>query len=238
MTSHPPKRFPGAATIVLILWTILFWLWITISINTSPKFARAYQLPFVKGLMHILDAACILAIAKRFTHTGTIANWLKDRGVLVNGSCLRTEVPLIFHAAIVGMGLYIMPWCVRLSFANWGRQPSSSFSAMDDLAILLLPAIEELVYRGCLYSAWRGGHSIPTSIMLTFVPVAVSHWSICVESLFNFLMLTATNAVFCLYREFCYSLWPSIACHTSYNACYLLVLHLDWRGFSFPNNPP
>lgn len=86
------------------------------------------------------------------------------------------------------------------------------------VAAVCAPFLEEPVFRGFVYGAFRRHHSAAVSIGLVAGVATLLHGSRALGSLQGITAIGVANVAFCILREKTGSLWPPIVCHLAFNA--------------------
>jgi len=86
------------------------------------------------------------------------------------------------------------------------------------VATVCAPFVEEPVFRGFVYGAFRKHLSAAVSIGLVAGIATLLHGSRALGSLQGITAIGVANVAFCILREKTGSLWPSMACHLAFNA--------------------
>jgi membrane protease YdiL (CAAX protease family) len=89
--------------------------------------------------------------------------------------------------------------------------------------VILAPVLEEPIYRGFLYKAFRGSYSILPSVLLIVAWTAMTHWPQYSHSLLAAFDLSVLTVIQCYLREKSDSLWDCIFCHLIFNSSSLIV---------------
>ncbi len=89
------------------------------------------------------------------------------------------------------------------------------------VAVLAAPLVEEIAFRGFLYTALRSGMNVWGAAVLSAVVFAAVHPTIPGE----FLPLVALGVVLAIVREKTGSLLPSMVCHATNNLVTLLLVY-------------
>ena len=127
----------------------------------------------------------------------------------------------------LGGGLAVTLWLSRTVFKNVPTpdQPFAPILATGGpaaivlvfvLAAVIAPVVEEVFFRGALYTALRGGMGVWPSVLLSAAIFAVGH-----PLPGGFLLILVLGSVLALVREKTGSLVPSIVCHAVYNTVLL-----------------
>ena len=80
------------------------------------------------------------------------------------------------------------------------------------------PFLEEVVFRGFLYRAFRGSYSGFFSTVSVICVLAYFHWVAVSHSLYSLCCLVSIWALLCALREATPGVWNCILCHSAYNA--------------------
>lgn len=94
--------------------------------------------------------------------------------------------------------------------------------------LYLLPLVmaafwEEPVYRGFVYKAFRGSHSVMVSTAIVIGITAYTHWNQYSHFGWAVISLSSWMVVQCYLREKSDSLWDCILCHLVFNASGLFI---------------
>jgi membrane protease YdiL (CAAX protease family) len=84
--------------------------------------------------------------------------------------------------------------------------------------ILVAPFFEEIVLRGFLYRAFRGGYGQLNSTLLVLCITMGFHWSVMSNSLYTPMCFILLSILVCMLREWTTSVWNCVLCHAAYNA--------------------
>ena len=218
-------KFFGMVVVFNALWTVIdhvlrgrfhhfyWWTW------SGPGF-------FLRALtwnaMHLL-------IAAYFARTESIAAFWKAMGL----DRKPTNHVWLGLAAVLGNRLgghviYVLKWAKGYGTYDIDAfQQTHGFERYFFLLPLLLAAfLEEPVYRGFLYKAFRGSFSMGASTTLVVAFTAYTHWNQYSHFGLAAIILSAWTVVQCYIREKSDSLWDCIICHLVFNASSLFVSHL------------
>lgn len=84
--------------------------------------------------------------------------------------------------------------------------------------ILVAPLFEEIVLRGFLYRAFRGGYGQLNSTLIVLCITMGFHWSAISNSLYTPMCFILLSILVCMLREWTTSVWNCVLCHAAYNA--------------------
>lgn len=137
-----------------------------------------------------------------------------------------TRVNARWIAAAIAIGGLVWFLCWLLTFQMYGGH--FSFMALTEptgaaIVLMLTPLIlEEPLLRGFVYKAMRNRYSVVVSTTIVVVCSLLFHTGNFVL-VPGFISLIVFEFVLCVLRERAGSLWPSIACHTTYNVLFGLI---------------
>lgn len=130
-----------------------------------------------------------------------------------------------WHYVVLLIGFYMLAAVVNEYFPSeetqFSRMTTSSLGAVISVAILATfsaPFVEEVIYRGLLFSAFRRRFGPVISIALVTSAFAAVHVPQYIESLTTVALLTVISLVLTIIRERTGNLWPCIVFHTVFNA--------------------
>jgi membrane protease YdiL (CAAX protease family) len=108
-------------------------------------------------------------------------------------------------------------YCLRLAY---GSTALGWFENIRPRSFLVLfgPMIEEPLFRGYFYPAFRVRYPVLKSIGLMLVIVAVTHSVNLFRNPVNLFFITSVHVLLCLLREYNSSLYPALFFHLGYNA--------------------
>lgn len=94
-------------------------------------------------------------------------------------------------------------------------------------ATFTAPLVEEVIYRGILYSAFQRTVGVPAAVGLTTLLFAVVHFPQYIESLPTLILICLLSLVLTLVRVSTGNLLPCIALHTAFNAIQSVLLIVE-----------
>jgi len=94
-------------------------------------------------------------------------------------------------------------------------------------ATFTAPIVEEVVYRGILYSAFQRSVGIPAAVVLTTFFFAIVHFPQYIESLPTLILICLLSLILTLVRVRTGNLLPCIALHTAFNGIQSVLLILQ-----------
>ena len=94
-------------------------------------------------------------------------------------------------------------------------------------ATFTAPLVEEVVYRGILYSAFQRSVGVPAAVILTTFLFAIVHFPQYIESLPTLILICLLSLILTLVRVRTENLLPCIALHTAFNGIQSLILILE-----------
>jgi len=94
-------------------------------------------------------------------------------------------------------------------------------------ATFTAPLVEEVIYRGILYSAFQRSVGVPAAVVLTTFLFAIVHFPQYIESLPTLILICLLSLILTLVRVRTKNLLPCIALHTAFNGIQSLVLILE-----------
>ncbi len=94
-------------------------------------------------------------------------------------------------------------------------------------ATFTAPLVEEVVYRGVLYSAFQRSVGVPAAVGLTTFLFAIVHFPQYIESLPTLILICLLSLILTLVRVHTKNLLPCVALHTAFNAIQSLILLLQ-----------
>ncbi len=132
----------------------------------------------------------------------------------------QTKAGLVLHGFIIGVGLQVIPWVV---FEGDGKPADERVStgAFLSATILFMPLLEDVVFQGFLYPVYRRRFGVSLSIVFLSLVTVAAHSLVITPHLYLILAVFFSEMIFCLYREYTLSLWPTTACHFANNAASL-----------------
>lgn len=96
--------------------------------------------------------------------------------------------------------------------------------ALAILAVLSAPLVEEVVYRGVLFSAFQKRFGVPSAFALVTLLFALVHVPQYLESISTILLLTLLSVILTFLRVYSGNLWPAFLLHTVFNGLQSLLL--------------
>jgi uncharacterized protein len=103
--------------------------------------------------------------------------------------------------------------------------------AVGGLAVLIAPFMEELVFRGVLFSFFERLGGFRTAVPATAVLFAALHYPEYAGAWTHVFMILLVGVVLSIARAMTGSLVPSFLLHTAYNATFIGLLFLGTHGF-------
>ena len=94
-------------------------------------------------------------------------------------------------------------------------------------ATFTAPLVEEVIYRGIVYSAFQRSVGVPAAVVLTTFLFAVVHFPQYIESLPTLILICLLSLILTLVRVRTKNLLPCIALHTAFNGIQSLLLILE-----------
>jgi membrane protease YdiL (CAAX protease family) len=106
------------------------------------------------------------------------------------------------------------------------------------VATVSAPLIEEVIYRGVLYSAFQRAFGIPLAFLLVTLLFALVHVPQYYPSYSTILLLTLLSVTLTGLRVWSNNLWPCVVLHTIFNGLQSTLLIAEpWIGGGLPPNP-
>lgn len=95
------------------------------------------------------------------------------------------------------------------------------------MATFTAPLVEEVIYRGVLYSAFQRSVGVPAAFCLVTLLFAFVHVPQYYPSVATIVLLSLLSVTLTAMRVFSRNLWPCIVLHTVFNATQSLMLILE-----------
>jgi uncharacterized protein len=108
---------------------------------------------------------------------------------------------------------------------------ASAVYAVGGLAVLVAPFMEELVFRGVLFSFFERLGGFRIAVPGTAVLFAALHYPEYAGAWTHVFMILLVGLVLSIARAMTGSLVPSFLLHTAYNATFIGLLFLGTHGF-------
>jgi membrane protease YdiL (CAAX protease family) len=103
--------------------------------------------------------------------------------------------------------------------------------ALAAFAIVVGPFMEELIFRGVLFSIFEARAGLPITIMITAALFAAMHIPEYRGAWYHVLFIFLVGLVLSLARGLTQSLAPSVILHITYNTCLMVVLFFATSQF-------
>lgn len=209
---------PHAVLLSLLGFDLLYW---HIIFKLVLALFPAVESGSLRVVMDGIYALGLLTVGRLLGTAQTTPLWLKHCGLIRQNLPNSRDVAFICHGIIIGVGIFVIPWILLFGgFGYFERSADNPYAGVPPVAILLMPIVEETVFTGFLYGAYRSRLGIAPAILLTTAAVFVTHIVPAMQFWLAGVTIAVTGIVACLYREFTGSLWPSIASHMAFNACF------------------
>lgn len=190
-------------------------------------FPAFYRTGYGFAFRRLIQYSVYLLVAAFFARTETLATFWKGFGLYRRpthhvwfGIVMALIIRSIGHFALVhrwGIGVH--------DYDIIGFRNTLGFERFFFLIPLVIfaPLFEETIFRGFLYKAFRGSHSVTISMILIIGWTCFTHWSQYSVSWIAAVDLSALTIVQCYLREKSRSLWDCIFCHFAFNASSLFL---------------
>jgi hypothetical protein len=106
------------------------------------------------------------------------------------------------------------------------RSSRAAVYAVAFMAVFTAPLVEELIYRGILYSAFQKSFGVPAAVLLVSFLFALVHFQQYMESPVALLMICLLSFALTLIRVWSGNLLPCVVAHTVFNGIQALGLIL------------
>jgi membrane protease YdiL (CAAX protease family) len=241
MTASPPDlpKLPGLQplhVVILYLFAVFAagYVWL---VGVEAGYFRAipeFQMLFVRS------GAIVLGIA--------MLSWSPElRAAIAAGFARPTETPRLSDMALA----LAVAWCycagvhrlfvvmplvmadAEYFHAYWrldlwtGFQHPALWFGLTAAAVLPVPILEELFFRGLLLNAWRAKRSLLAAVFLSSAVFGLTHLH---TAFLAFGLGVVLALVYVRYR----SLWPAIAIHALYNLVLSIPAVARWRSKDLP----
>jgi membrane protease YdiL (CAAX protease family) len=190
--------------------------------QTSEGFAnwlKSHQYS-VQNALTIFQAGMWLLIARRLSRNQSIRCFIQNAGLRHGpdllgwgGAWVAIGIGMLDHYGVV-KGWTSPNQVTRSFFYHSGK----ALEIYIFFAILVAPFYEEVVLRGFLYQAFRGGYGRLNSTLLVICVTSYFHWSAISNSLYTPMCLISLWILVCILREWTTSVWNCVLCHAAYNA--------------------
>lgn len=199
-------RFLGMSLVFLVVLTVVI-----LAVSGLRQF-WAWNL-----LWNTLYMLICLLTAAYFARTETVASFCKAVGLD------RKPTDHIWFGVVA---VLVIRFLSITAFNTVQHEPFDPFLGLNGYYFYLLlaaPFLEEPIYRGFLYKAFRGSYPVPLSIALIVGFTAFTHWNQYAHSAIAAVVLSAFTVVLCYLREKSESLWDCILCHFIFNGSSFLL---------------
>lgn len=132
---------------------------------------------------------------------------------------------LIFFAFAAIVGIYFPPQDTQLDRIL--KSSRAVVFVVAFMATFTAPLVEEVVYRGVLYSAFQRTFGVPAAVLLVTAIFAAVHVPQYMESLPTIFMLVLLSLILTLIRTKTKNLLPCIILHTIFNGLQSAMLILE-----------
>lgn len=143
---------------------------------------------------------------------------------------LRFLLTGVLLAMVVLAGSALLPDRRDFPLEKLFTSPSAIY-AVGALAVLVAPFMEELVFRGVLFSFFERLGGFRTAVPATAVLFAALHYPEYAGAWTHVFMILVVGLVLSVARALTGSLVPSFLLHTAYNATFIGLLFLGTHGF-------
>jgi membrane protease YdiL (CAAX protease family) len=171
------------------------------------------------GMFELLVLASVYAIMRFYGVSWRslgLAHWrVSQVGLVIVGYFAYVVLALLMRY-VVGSFMHIQDEAQQIGFA----QPAGGeLVLVFAMLVLLVPVVEEVLFRGFLFKGVRSGFSFPVTAVVVSTLFAVAHGQLDVG-----LDVFALSLVLCYLREKTQSLWPGIILHGIKNAIAFTLL--------------
>jgi membrane protease YdiL (CAAX protease family) len=146
------------------------------------------------------------------------------------GQGVRLLLAGVLLAMVVLAGAALLPDRKNFPMEKLFTSPSAVY-AVGGLAVLVAPFMEELVFRGVLFSFFERLSGFRIAVPATAVLFAALHYPEYAGAWTHVFMILVVGLVLSIARASTGSLVPSFLLHTAYNATFIGLLFLGTHGF-------
>jgi membrane protease YdiL (CAAX protease family) len=206
-----------------VLRPLMGWHTPPMALTENPIFVVAAQLVFYAPVLTYI----ILVVALQYHQPfGAGIRWRWP----AFGQGVRLLLAGVLLAMVVLAGSALLPDRKDFPMEKLFTSPSAVY-AVGGLAVLVAPFMEELVFRGVLFSFFErlGGFGI--AVPATAVLFAALHYPEYAGAWTHVFMILVVGLVLSVARASTGSLVPSFLLHTAYNATFIGLLFLGTHGF-------
>jgi uncharacterized protein len=192
-------------------------------LNENATFVVAAQLVFYAPVLLYIFLVVVLQYHQAFG-VGIRWRWPSFR------QGVRFLLAGLLLAMVVLAGSAILPDRKDFPMEKLFTSPSAVY-AVGGLAVLVAPFMEELVFRGVLFSFFERLGGFRTAVPATAVLFAALHYPEYAGAWTHVFMILVVGLVLSVARAATGSLVPSFLLHTAYNATFIGLLFLGTHGF-------
>ncbi len=150
-----------------------------------------------------------------------------------------------WHCFVILGGFYILAGIAAYYFPEQEndmlrilRSSRTAVYVVAFLATFTAPVVEEVIYRGVLYSAFQRTLGVPVAVLLVTILFALVHVPQYYPSYSTIFLICLLSLVLTLVRVYTKNLLPCIALHTVFNGLQSLLLILEpYLPTSITNTP-
>ncbi len=206
-----------------LLRPLMGWQTAPTALNENAPFVVAAQLVFYAPVLVYIILVVVLQYHQPFG-VGIRWRWPSfNRGV-------RFLFAGVLLAMVVMAGSALLPDRRDFPMEKLFTSPSAVY-VVGGLAVLVAPFMEELVFRGVLFSFFERLGGFRTAVPATAVLFAALHYPEYAGAWTHVLMILVVGLVLSVARAATQSLVPSFLLHTAYNATFIGLLFLGTHGF-------
>jgi len=193
------------------------------ALGESPFFLLAFQSAFYGFLLGFIHFLVVVYYRQTFW---TALKWRKP--------ATRQTVYFLLGGTLLALATRFAPPLLpeKQSFPLERLFTSTAAAyAIGAFAILVAPFMEELIFRGVIFSILERRGSVWFAVVGTALLFAVLHIPEYWEAWHHVLMVVVVGFVFSLARGVTGSLTPSFLLHLAYNASQITTLFFETHGF-------
>ncbi len=206
-----------------LLRPLMGWRTPPMALTENAVFVVAAQLVFYVPVLLYIFLVVVLQYRQPFG-VGIRWRWPNFR------LAVRLLLAGVLLAMVVLAGSALLPDRKDFPMEKLFTSPSAVY-AVGGLAVLVAPFMEELVFRGVLFSFFERLGGLRTAVPTTAVLFAALHYPEYAGAWTHISMILVVGLVLSLARASTGSLVPSFLLHTAYNATFIGLLFLGTHGF-------
>jgi membrane protease YdiL (CAAX protease family) len=206
-----------------LLRPLMGWRTPPMALTENAIFVVAAQLVFYAPVLTYIILVVVLQYHQPF---GVGIRWRWP----AFGQGVRLLLAGVLLAMVVLAGSALLPDRKDFPMEKLFTSPSDVY-AVGGLAVLVAPFMEELVFRGVLFSFFERLGGFGVAVPATAVLFAALHYPEYAGAWTHVFMILVVGLVLSVARASTGSLVPSFLLHTAYNATFIGLLFLGTHGF-------